>query len=505
MTMSMTASPTSPRSRSLGQGLPLVLRPVLRAYFLGYASSTAPRVLTLLLLHLSRRRKNIIDEKPEDCFLPSLLRILRGGVELQRFPTFCAALVGGSTLLEAHTTAEIVRTSRYVSFKNSTVKVGYLLHISQYIITKSNILRLARWLSTFIAAWYSLRLLQSKKSEAFIDHVSYATPNGVALRPIQFAGRTMDLTLFAITRAVDVLVGELWAQRRARRVASGRWTKFEELASTLSDSSIFASSCALIMWAWIYTPDRLPRSYNKWIKSAAAVDQRLLLALRRMRFGEIKYGLETGQAHVLQGMCKDYNLPLDYGDPVKSIPYPCEVVHMGVGKSCEKHALSRWGNSFLWAFSTYLPLNLILTLRNPSKKRFKQTLESSARSSAFLGTFIALYYYGICLARTRIGPRILGTSTPRCQQIDGGICIGSGCVLCGWSVLIETAGRRKELGLFVAPRALATLFPRRYLLENQCRETIAFAFSTAVVFTCVGERPERVRGLFGKLLRGVLV
>jgi hypothetical protein len=82
------------------------------------------------------------------------------------------------------------------------------------------------------------------------------------------------------------------------------------------------------MWAWIYSPDRLPRAYNKWIKSAAAVDERLLTALRRTRFGEIQYGIDTGQAYVLQDMCRDYGLPLEYGDPVKSIPYPCEVVHV---------------------------------------------------------------------------------------------------------------------------------------------------------------------------------
>lgn len=88
------------KSRSLEQRIPLLLRPVLRAYVLGYASSTAPRILTLLLTHLSRKRKNI-DERPDDYFLYSLLRILKGGLEPQRFPTFCAALVGGSTLLEA--------------------------------------------------------------------------------------------------------------------------------------------------------------------------------------------------------------------------------------------------------------------------------------------------------------------------------------------------------------------------------------------------------------------
>jgi hypothetical protein len=89
-----------PRGGAFVQGVPPALRPVLRAYVLGYASSTAPRLLTLLLTHLSRKRKNI-DEKPDDFFLLSLFRILKGGLELQRFPTFCAALVGGSTLLQA--------------------------------------------------------------------------------------------------------------------------------------------------------------------------------------------------------------------------------------------------------------------------------------------------------------------------------------------------------------------------------------------------------------------
>jgi hypothetical protein len=89
-----------PRGRSFERSIHPLLQPILRSYVLGYASSTAPRLLTLLLTHLSRRRKHI-DEKPDDRFLVSLLRILKGGLEIQRFPTFCAALVGGTTLLEA--------------------------------------------------------------------------------------------------------------------------------------------------------------------------------------------------------------------------------------------------------------------------------------------------------------------------------------------------------------------------------------------------------------------
>ena len=260
------------------------------------------------------------------------------------------------------------------------------------------------------------------------------------------------------------------------------------------------------MWAWIYTPDRLPRSYNKWIKSAAAVDDRLIIALRKMRYGEIKYGESTtNTTDFLRSMCQDYGLPLSYADPQQSIPFPCELVHMGTGKGCEYHALSRLRRSFIWALSSYLPLNILLSLRKPSRARTLHAFLSSIKSSAFLGTFIALYYYGICLARTRVGPRVLGTSASAAQQIDSGICVMNGCALCGWSVMLENAGRQKELGLFVAPRALATLLPRRYEMKFQWRENFAFAISVAVVFTCIKERPERVRGVFGKVLKKVLL
>lgn len=37
----------------------------------------------------------------------------------------------------------------------------------------------------------------------------------------------MDLTLFAVTRALDVVVGDVWARHKARRLASNKWTKVE--------------------------------------------------------------------------------------------------------------------------------------------------------------------------------------------------------------------------------------------------------------------------------------
>ena len=356
-----------------------------------------------------------------------------------------------------------------------------------------------------------------------------------------------------MTRAADVIVGELWSQRSTRRQAVGKWTtvspfqfhslvvihsypyprprrtilahvvfhrtayhpldkygaddvhnQAEQLVSKLADPVLFATASGLIMWAWLYAPESLPPSYNKWITSAAAVDARLVEALRKCRSGELLYGKETGQASLLGSMCVDYNLPEAWGDPTKAIPFSCEIVHMGCGPSCEYHALNRFVRSWNWSMLTYLPLALTMTLRNPSRKAIVRAFLSASRSSAFLAVFVTLFYYGICLARTRVGPHLLGKDVQHRQAIDSGICIGTGCYLCGWSVLVETVGRRKDMALSAAPRALATVVPRRYPLEKQWRETLVFAASTAVVFTCVLENPKRVRGVFGKLLHAVM-
>lgn len=87
------------RGRSVDGVVPAALRPLVKAYVFGYASSTTPRLLSLLLIHL---RKNEKDGSIKDfaLFRASLLVILKNGLEWQRFPTFCAALIGGSTLLQ---------------------------------------------------------------------------------------------------------------------------------------------------------------------------------------------------------------------------------------------------------------------------------------------------------------------------------------------------------------------------------------------------------------------
>jgi hypothetical protein len=222
-------------------------------------------------------------------------------------------------------------------------------------------------------------------------------------------------------------------------------------------------------------------------------------------------------APLLGSLCHDYGLPEKLGDPAVTIPLPCEVVHMGCSKSCEQHALVRFWRGWLFAAKMYGPLQLIVVLRHAWKKAtprgrlagltqpvLLQAVEDVARSSAFLGAFVALVYYGVCLSRTRLGPKLFSYSTVTPQMWDSGLCVMGGCLLCGTSILIEQSRKRLEILFFLLPRAAATWFPRRYLPENRWKEHVAFTLSAAVLITTAQQNPKRVRGVFGKVLNGVL-
>ena len=214
-------------------------------------------------------------------------------------------------------------------------------------------------------------------------------------------------------------------------------------------------------WAWFYSPYNLPQAYQVWISNAAQLDERLRQALRECRQGTFVYGEDTGRGELLRSLCRELDYPEWWGDPACCDQVPCIVNHCGTGDSCEYHALTRLVQGWVFAMKMYLPINMLLLLqRKPTTRSAPKAIKEAARSSAFLGTFVALFYYGVCLARRRLIPKAFPNMKP--QQLDSGISVSLGCLLCGTSIFIEKPGRRQEMAFFVAPRALATAFPRRY-------------------------------------------
>ncbi|KAL2872740.1 uncharacterized protein BJX67DRAFT_17035 [Aspergillus lucknowensis] len=474
------------------------LQPVLRAYALGYLSSTTPKVISCLR-RLCGTNELTCRQKFEE-----LLQALTGALRLESFPTFCASLVGGSTLLPV-----LVLRGLQILCRRFGADPKRL--------SSRGASQLIQFTAAFISAWFSFQILNRKplslqglygeaREENALNPSLYQRRNMLHqhTRP-QFAGRTMDLTLFTFTRALDSIACVSWAWSRQKRKHDPRWSRVDSIIPRLGDSAVFAASAAVVMWAWFYVPERLPRSYRKWIGDVAKVDERLIEALRRARRSVFVYGKDTGQASLLESMCKDFGWPMEWGNPAKTIPIPCEMVHMGCGPSCEKHAISRFVTTFKFACATYIPLQIAFRFRSiKSMASLRRAVSDALRSSSFLASFVTIFYYSVCLARTRLGPRIFDKKTVSPQMWDSGLCVGAGCVMCGWSILVEHAKKRQEIALFVAPRAAATVLPRFYDKKYQHRERATFAISAAVLLTCLRECPDMVRGVLGRIGRSIV-
>lgn len=385
----------------------------------------------------------------------------------EEFPTFCATLVG----LYAYFDILLNHLSHYFSNVMGKARLGAMPKLSNSI---------CRFLAAFLSAWISMHILnRTSKSRITsflpkshgrlhcwsteLDEISaYKKIHNFEQDSITSAGRTMDLTSFAVARSLEAVIGDVWSRHKTSRIAKDEWSATEALASKLADTAVFAVSSGVVMWAWFYFPSRLPRAYRKWIRRFAQVDDRLVEVLRKARTGEFVYGRDTGQAPLLGSMCEENNWSLVWGDPAQTIPIPCEVVHSGLGPSCHWHAVARFSKAFKFAFATYLPFQLIVKGRKISWQTIWRAVRDALRSSSFLGAFVGLFYYGVCLARTQMGPKVFSKDRITPMMWDQGLCIRAGCILCGWSILIERAKRRQELAFFVAPKALATFLPRRY-------------------------------------------
>ncbi|KAK7179267.1 hypothetical protein DPSP01_003481 [Paraphaeosphaeria sporulosa] len=486
-------------------------KPLATAYLLGLLSSTGPRLVQLLLL-LAKRKLT---------FRAAWLQIvstLRRALSLNRFPAFCATLIGGSTLLQlplrtlacqigglrglggryirlfVNFSAALISASAAFSLLNSRPHNGSVTPAQTTPLSHLDIVNPSPF---------------DEPPESGLREVDDATLNAKSLSRMDLAGKTMDLTLFAAIRAGDVLISQA-----CNRLPSSR---AGQVVSRSTPTVLFCFSAATVMHAWFYSPSRLPQTYNRWISAAANLDHRLLLALRHARYGTWIYGKDTGMASLLGSMCRDYGLAEELGDPAKTIPIPCELVHMGCGRSCEKHALSRFWRGWVFAARMYAPLQFIVLARHVkrtgrtgdrlvglNRSVVSKALVDTTRSSAFLGAFIAFFYYGVCLSRTRLGPKLFTLKTVTPQMWDSGLCVLGGCLLCGASILVEQPRKQLEILFFVLPRAAATWFPRRYLPEHQWKEHLTFALSTAVVLTAAQEDPKSVRGVLGNLLNAVL-
>jgi hypothetical protein len=69
------------------------------------------------------------------------------------------------------------------------------------------------------------------------------------------------------------------------------------------------------------------------------MDERLLFALRYIRQGKLKYGVQGEYTSFLEPYARDLGYDEKQGNLVDTVPIPCQLVHEGYSSSCEVHAL----------------------------------------------------------------------------------------------------------------------------------------------------------------------
>ncbi|KAJ8489777.1 hypothetical protein ONZ51_g2748 [Trametes cubensis] len=377
------------------------------------------------------------------------------------------------------------------------------------------------FLSNVISSTLAIALLHSRRTHAKSAWVGRPSP-------------TLDLSLLFLVRAMDSLVQFALFKppeasechlpeptKEARRANRHKW-------SSRLDALVFWACSARIMWCFFYEPERLPRSYNKWIMTLANIDPRVLGALRGIRNGNFSYerGISVPQ-DLVTSLSKDLGYPPSWGDPallpayggpqanetwkalgVSSRPgrggLPCEIVHGDVtGASCFANAAIRGAQAFAEAIAIYLPVHVLPILVTRPRKllqvsRLITTLLSVARSASFLSAFVSSIWFAVCFTRTLVLARLF-PGIPH-DFWDGPFgCTFVGSLVCGASIWIERGRRRGEMALYVLPRAIRACLPAEWLKSGRASvrwaERLMFILSLSSLLTAAIHRPDTLRGL----------
>lgn len=420
-----------------------VAKPSLKAFIYAYLYIVLPRVFGLIIGSIKRRKLDL------ERFTKPIIRALHP----RKFPMFSASLVALINILDP-------------------IIFGILKRHGLYKRAKTNLF-LSTLTSALISAMITFPIYQN-------HIVGYGRYN------------SLDLTLLVVTRAMDTTLSSALA-----KIAPKCLTPF-------GDVGLFVASCFFIMYCWFYYPERLPPAYRQWITSAANMDDELREVLRLIKKGEVAYKQHGPNEDFLVPYFQKYGKNPKDANLCMNAPISCEAVHAFKTNSCELHALWRFYRGFKFAFTVYAPLNLLMLafpLKVKTPARVIRAFRMAFRSSCFLGTFIGFYWYAVCLARTRLFP-LLFPKIPK-TRYDDTIGPSFGALMCGFSSFIETAHRRKELALFVAPRGLGTLVNLEPTERNLQIESIAFSIGLAVLVAYSKNSPATVRGIFGKGLKQV--
>ncbi|WWC88699.1 uncharacterized protein L201_003612 [Kwoniella dendrophila CBS 6074] len=279
------------------------------------------------------------------------------------------------------------------------------------------------------------------------------------------------------------------------------------------DLLVFGACCGQIMFAWLCSPETIPREYSAWILQASRVPSFAVNANRTLVRQKIIEPIQVQKALEHKAITpanrkalQDILIKLKEG--YKPSVVPCEMIHPWVD-SCPETNIRRFFAVFRFMLPVYSALHLIpmLVLRRHHVKRdplrmLARAIWGLTRSCSFLGIFVFIYQVLFCL-RIQSVEQGWGTNWIRnaLKRKETFWLMGFSTCL---SLLVEEKKRRAELAMYVLPRALESAWSsarkRAWVPIVPFGETILGAVAMGMVMDAYKHSPDAMSGIVRRLL-----
>ncbi|KAF8602661.1 hypothetical protein BDV93DRAFT_557422 [Ceratobasidium sp. AG-I] len=295
------------------------------------------------------------------------------------------------------------------------------------------------------------------------------------------------------------------------------WSKRLGIHIPFGDVMVFSLCCGQILYAFLLSPDTIPRSYRVWIQKASKVpaeavsmnhdlvrkgvfnmeDIKALIAWKRTTPGNRELLVAELEA-ATQG---------NFGPHFAS----CAAVHPFLD-SCKNVPLDRFLTVSAWMAPIYGALHFIPMLlfkraefaKHPLKM-LKKSACGTARSSAFLGVFVVIYQTFFCMKHNLYLSSRLKHFPPQVRYaLISRASFWLGGLLSGLSLLVEDKRRRGELAMYVLPRGLESawgvLRRRGWVPIVPGGENLLCAVGMSMVMATYQTSPHQLSGLVRRVL-----
>ncbi|KDQ15512.1 hypothetical protein BOTBODRAFT_108502 [Botryobasidium botryosum FD-172 SS1] len=330
------------------------------------------------------------------------------------------------------------------------------------------------------------------------------------------AGSIAGLAILCETKARRVTIAQQMFVRGLQG-SYNAWSEKHGFKVPHGDALVFGLCCAQIMYGFTMRPDTIPKSYHNWILDASRVRRDSLFA----NMGMVRDG--TVSVKDIQQLVEWPNttpanrtelLSLLERSASKCTPEqlaPCSVIHPWMD-SCRTVQLDRWVDVFRWIAPVYAALHFIPMILFKRRELMRKPLhmllratKGTARSSAFLGTFVVIYQAFLCfkiqLYISRLSPFL--PKPLREFLISKGSWWFAG-LLTGFSLLVEAKHRRGELAMYVLPKGLegawGMMRGRGWVISVPYGESLLCALGMGMVMSTYQNDPQHLSGLVRRVL-----